>query len=101
MSLRTSFWLLPQNEHFKVPLPSRVRAMGILASCLLRLLVLCGRERGLLAHRTRRGLRCDDFVDDPIVLRLLGGHEKVPVGVLLDLVHRLSGVVRSEEHTSE
>jgi hypothetical protein len=30
MSLRTSFWLLPQNEHFKVPLPSRVRAIGLL-----------------------------------------------------------------------
>ncbi len=28
MSLRTSFWLLPQNEHFSVPLPSRVRAIG-------------------------------------------------------------------------
>jgi len=28
--LRTSFWLLPQNEHFNVPLPSRVRAMPYL-----------------------------------------------------------------------
>jgi len=27
MSFRTSFWLLPQNEHFSTPLVSRVRAM--------------------------------------------------------------------------
>src|SRR5207247_3006068 len=89
MSLRTSFWLLPQNEHFRVPLPSRVRPAILLDSLLLGLRRHCGR----FADRARRGLAGDDLVYDSIVLRLLGGHEKVPVGILLDLLHSLAGVV--------
>src|SRR2546430_17739519 len=78
ISLRTSFWLLPQNEHRRVPLPSRVRAIRSL---------LLGRQHERFADRARRRLGRDDFVDDSIVLRLLGGHEKVAIGVTLDLVH--------------
>src|SRR5713226_60169 len=88
MSLRTSFWLLPQNEHFRVPLPSRARAMPVPLCLALR-----GGQAGRLAHRPRGRLGGDHFVDDLIVAGLLGGHEKVPVGVLLDLFHRLPGVV--------
>src|SRR5207253_11454876 len=87
ISFRTSFWLLPQNEHRRVPLPSRGRAMRSL---------LLDRERGGLAHRSGRRLRGDHFVDDSIFLGLLGGHEKVPIGVALDLVHALSGVVHED-----
>src|SRR6202008_1721243 len=90
MSLRTSFWLLPQNEHFKLPFPSRVRA--ILPSLLLDL----RRERRLLADRPGRRLGRDHFIDDFIFLGLLGGHEKVPIGVALDLVHALAGVVHED-----
>src|SRR5438046_9726988 len=92
MSLRTSFWLLPQNEHFSVPLPSRVRAIGSSIPCRLLLVGRC-RKRGFATHGASRGLRRDDFVDDPIFARLLRGHEKVPVGVALDLLHGLSRVL--------
>src|SRR4030095_12049582 len=90
MSLRTSFWLLPQNEHFKLPLPSRVRA--ILPSLLLDL----RRERRLLADRPSRRLGGNHFVNDFIFFGLLGRHEKVPIGVALDLLHALSGVMHED-----
>src|SRR5205814_6099691 len=91
MSLRTSFWLFPQNEHFSVPLPSRVRAMRLMLlayavsfargpAALALLLHLRGHGRRL-AHRPRRGLGGDDVVDDSIVARLLGGHEKVAIRI--------------------
>src|SRR6266849_10637653 len=91
MSLRTSFWLLPQNEHFKVPLPSRVRAMPVPLWFGLR-----DGQRRRLAHRPRSRLGGNHFVDDLIVAGLLSGHEKVPVGVALDLFHRLAGVVHED-----
>src|SRR5206468_11602067 len=84
MSLRTSFWLLPQNEHRRVPLRSLVRAIGSL---------LMGRECGRFAHRARRRLGRDDFVAAPIFPGLLRGHEKVAVGVALAPFPCLSGVV--------
>src|SRR5690606_1196887 len=34
----------------------------------------------------------DDAVDDAVLLGLLGAHEVVAVGVLFDLLHRLTGV---------
>src|ERR1700694_4291016 len=40
--------------------------------------------------RLVRGL--DDVVDEPVGLRLLGGHEEVTFGVLLDSFYRLAGV---------
>src|SRR5882724_4250634 len=84
MSLRTSFWLLPQNEHRRVPLPSRARAIGWL---------LLDREYRCFGDRSSRRLGGDHLIDDPIVLRLLRGHEKVAVRVVLDLIHRLAGVI--------
>src|SRR2546427_299486 len=89
-SIFASVWasrVLPQNEHRRVPLPSRVRAIRSL---------LLGRQHERFADRARRRLGRDDFVDDSIVLRLLGGHEKVAIGVTLDLVHALAGVVHED-----
>src|SRR5207249_9049624 len=86
ISLRTSFWLFPQNEHFRVPLPSRVRAFS-------PLLLPPRRQCRGLGHRPGRRLGRDDVVDDSIFLRLLRGHEKVPVRIPLDFLHGLAGVV--------
>src|SRR2546428_10577838 len=86
IGLRTSFWLCTNNEHFRVPLPSRVRAI---APLLLPLRRQC---RGL-GPRPGRRLGRDDVVDDSIVLRLLRGHEKVPVRIPLAFLHGLAGVV--------
>src|SRR4029077_7287883 len=54
------------------------------------------RQRGLLAHGPGGRLRGDHFVDDLIFFGLLGGHEKVPIGVALDLLHALTGVVHED-----
>src|SRR5207237_6730147 len=44
----------------------------------------------------------DHTVDDAVLLRLVGAHEVVALGVLLHLLDVLPGVLgRSEEHTSE
>src|SRR5262249_30417214 len=87
MSLRTSFWLLPQNEHFSVPPPSRDRA------ATLRLLAPGRRHHGGFGHRPWGGLGGNDLVHDLVFPGLLRGHEEVAVGVALDLLHTLSGVV--------
>src|SRR4029453_17410707 len=90
MSLRTSFWLLPQNEHFSVPPPSRDRAPP-------RLPLPPGRRHGWgIRHRPRGRLGGDDLVDDLVLLGLLRGHEEVAVGVALDLLHALAGVVNQD-----
>src|SRR5438477_11120358 len=88
ISLRTSFWLLPQNEHLSVPLPSRVRAA---IRSLLRPACHCRLWDG-----PGRRLRGDDLVDDVVFLGLLGGHEEVAVGVALDLLHGLPCVVQED-----
>src|SRR5262245_8349106 len=95
ISLRTSFWLLPQNEHFSVPFVSRVRAMRPDSWNLLRL-SLRRRQSRRLGDGTGRRLRRDHVVDDSIFLRLLRGHEKVPIGIALDLVHRLARVMHED-----
>src|SRR5687768_17708661 len=65
-----------------------------------RLVGLRERDEGFLAHV--------HLVDEAVRLRLLGRHEAVAVGVVLDLLDGLAGVARedlgetrSEEHTSE
>src|SRR5919106_6932166 len=78
MSLRTSFWLLPQNEHFSVPLPSRVRAMVAPTPAPTLRVRHLGRQGDGLAHGLGRGFGGDHRVDDSIFPGLLGGHEKVP-----------------------
>ena len=35
----------------------------------------------------------DDLVDDPVRERFLGSHEVVPLGILLDLLQLLTGVL--------
>src|SRR5918996_5764429 len=54
---------------------------------------------GILRRPSRRGGKLladlssrDHLIDDPVFLRLLGGHDEVPIRVLLDLVQRLPGV---------
>src|SRR6266508_5406759 len=90
MSLRTSFWLLPQNEHFSVPPPSRDRAA-------IRLPLPSGRRHDWsLDHRSCGGLGGDDLVDDLVFLGLLRGHEEVAVGIPLDLLHALPRVVNQD-----
>src|SRR5262245_66129152 len=81
ISFRTSFWLLPQNEHLSEPPPSRVRAIG--SSSLRR----CRDDH--LGHGPGGRLRRDDLVHDAVLLGLLRRHEEVAVGIALDLVHRL------------
>src|SRR5215468_578913 len=87
MSLRTSFWLLPQNEHFSAPPPSRDRA------ATRRLLTPGCRHHGGFGHRPRGRLGGDDLVHDLVFPGLLRRHEEVAVRVALDLLHALPGVV--------
>src|SRR5467141_3417489 len=53
-----------------------------------------GADRSRLGLPLLAGLEfTDDLVHDPVGLRLLRGHEEVPVGVLLDLGQRLPRVL--------
>src|SRR2546428_6525003 len=45
------------------------------------------RRHGPLGGRPRGQLGGDHLVHDPVLLRLLGGHEEIAVGVPLDLLH--------------
>src|SRR2546423_814663 len=112
MSLRTCSWLLPQNEQrygTLVLLLPVVVLTGISPSALFllrrrsRLLgrlgdareacALAAAEPGVvrLGDQRRAGHRVHR-IDDAIVLRLLRGHEAVPIGVLFDSLERLAGV---------
>src|SRR5262245_64889829 len=53
----------------------------------------CSVESGVFATPRVPLVRLDDPVDDAVLLRLLGAHEEVPVGVLGDLLERLAGVL--------
>src|SRR5437016_14370511 len=68
ISFFTCRWLLPQKLH---------------SSCSF---VSVGRATANLVLR-------DHAVDDSVLLRLLGAHEVVALGVARDLLHRLPGVV--------
>src|SRR5215203_406223 len=109
MSFRTCSWLLPQKEQrygtfvplepvvvtgtwspvlpvrrrSRQPVPVRVRDGRSLAAREARIVRL--RDQRV----TRKGV---DRVDDAIRLGLVGGHELVPIGVLLDLLVRLAGM---------
>src|SRR5437867_1742259 len=116
MSFRTCSWLLPQKEQrygtfgpFDVPL-----VVTEIESSLLRLLVV--QLDGFLFRRgvgdgapltpAQAEVMCPgdqripgggvDVIDDAIVLRRLGRHEKVPLRVLAHLVQRLLRVVDGE-----
>src|SRR5262245_13988075 len=75
MSLRTSSWLLPQNEQTRFPVRSSP-CFAIDVPLDLRF----------------PGAGDDDLVHQAVLHRLLAGHEQIPVGVLLDLLETLSGV---------
>src|SRR5881396_3319728 len=110
MSFRTCSWLLPQKEQRYgtlgplLPLVE-VTCRSLLPVCLFALRALrlrCllgasldGRLCGLLVvmlRRQRIPLFRIDRIDDAIVLRILGSHEVVPVGVLSHLVNGLARV---------
>src|ERR687888_251540 len=109
MSLRTCSWLFPQKEQRYGtfgPLPLGVVTSPVPPGSLtIRFLCPCRDRLGLghvrsfaagppqvvsLGDQRITGQRVDR-VDDAIVLRLVGTHEKVPVGVALDA---LEGLVR-------
>src|SRR6476619_2707460 len=101
MSLRTCSWLFPQKEQ-------RYGTLGplellLVVTCPISSLLFGLLRSGLFALRDRRALAAGqarivglgdqrvtrqrvDRVDDAIVLRRVGSHEIVPIGVLLDLV---------------
>src|SRR5579883_2581735 len=81
MSFFTWRWLLPQKLQSSCSLPSLARATSLLVP----------RNRLLYQGTTALAMR-DHVVDDPVVLRLLGGHEVVALHVLGDLVDVLSCV---------
>ena len=78
MSFLTSRWLLPQNEQARL-VPSSF-FFNCAAPPLLDLA-----QPALVAF--------DDLVHQPVVLGLAGVHEVVAVGVLLDLLDVLAGVL--------
>src|SRR4051812_30774226 len=121
ISFRTCSWLLPQKEQrygtlgplvlpvavtdAVLSLPSSPLLLGlpgrrpVLAdACRLRhRRALAARQSGIVRLRDQRLPRKRvDRVDDAIVLGFLGRHEKVPVGVSLDLLERLAGVLRQD-----
>src|SRR5579862_8914371 len=74
MSLRTSSWLLPQNEQTR--LPERSSCFAITAS-----------------HASLGGPSVYDYlIDQPVFNRLSGRHEVVAIGILFQLLQGLAGV---------
>src|SRR3954447_2353007 len=101
MSFLTCFWLLPQNEHFRrsespnfaiplVPPEPSGRAPHPASAPILRA------ARGGRSEFRRDLSARDDFVDQAIVLSLIGRHDEVPVGVLPDLLEGLARVHRED-----
>src|SRR6266542_2383150 len=103
ISFLTCFWDLPQNEHFSrsespnfaMPPDSSAHSgpgsdpAGVPTRSLRRL----GRRCRKFPMNFPAG---NDLVDQAVVLRLLGGHDEVPVGVLRDLFQGLAGVLGQE-----
>src|ERR687892_401074 len=90
MSFLTCFCDFPQKEHFRRSESPNLATAPSLGSPRLgpRILRLSVAPSAHLDERSRR----DDVVHDAVVLGLLGRHDEVPVGVLLDLVEGLPGV---------
>src|SRR5207244_10813477 len=80
ISFRTSSWLLPQNEQTRLAVRS--------SPCFAMRPPLRLRELARPSH--------DDLVDEPVLDRLLAGQEEVTVGVLLDLLEALPGVLHQD-----
>src|SRR6187402_277324 len=80
MSLRTSFWDLPQNEQQRSFPSGPFRRKSL--SC-------AGRLSRALALR----VRVDDLVDDAVFQRLRCRHDVVALGVVAHAILGLAGVV--------
>src|SRR5262249_36146640 len=97
MSFFTCFCDLPQKEHL-----SRSESPSLLTPCPHPSQVRSVANRVILRTRgggrqLRLGLsRGEDLVDDSVFLRLLRRHDEVTVGVLLDLLQRLTRVLRED-----
>src|SRR2546423_14875869 len=87
MSFLTCFWDLPQKLHLRRSPPSPNFATSRLP---LELADACdlGHLRQLAAH--------DHLIDDAVLPRFVGAHDEVSVGVLRNLVDRLSGVMSQD-----
>src|SRR5215207_6543412 len=88
MSLRTSCWLLPQNEQYSSLSPVDLSAIQMYASQICRF-TLRGSDPFL-----------QDLVDDSVFLGSLGPQEIVTVVVALHLVLRASGEFRHQRDES-
>src|SRR5205809_2941874 len=92
ISFRTSFWSLLQNEQRRTSPSPFFLTIGSIRRA--------GRQpRGPRADRTVRAtpaLRSftDDIVNNTVFLALLGAHDVVPLGIILDTLERLSRVLR-------
>src|SRR5262245_27810662 len=83
LSLRTSFWLLLQNEHRNTS-----------SLFFFKGAYLYQKENGLkLTSDKALSSLGNDLVDNTIFLRLVRGHDIVALDVLFDALKRLSGMV--------
>src|SRR5206468_8130637 len=80
ISFRALSWVLPQNRQTRLPVRS--------SPCFAMRPPLRLRELARPSH--------DDLVDEPVLDRLLAGEEEVTVGVLLDLLQALPGVLHED-----
>src|ERR1700692_3252929 len=78
MSLRTSSWLLPQNEQTR--LPERSSCFAINAS-----------------HASLGGPSVNDYlIDQAVFKRLLGSQENVPVRIIVQFPQALPGMLHQD-----
>src|SRR5512140_3717971 len=90
MSFFTSFCDLPQKLQLRLSRFSKVQASGRGGGVGAASPVI------VLGLGLRRLPTDEDVVDQPVTLRLVGPHEVVPLGVLLDLLEGLAGVMCEE-----
>src|SRR5688572_3308663 len=96
ISFFTSFWDLPQKEQLRLPpvgLSSRFRSMRLWSP--LSILLVHG-LRHLLRRQRRVLLVGEDVVDQAVFLGLARAHEVIALGVVVDAVERLAGVLGQE-----
>src|SRR5688500_12286371 len=84
ISLRTSFWSLLQNEQRRIsPSPD-----------FLTMNYPSGEREAGTWKPTISGSFADDIVNNTVFLPLLGAHDVVPLGIVLDALEGLPRVVR-------
>src|SRR6476620_7786876 len=88
MSFLTCFWDFPQKEHLSSSPPS-----PNLATSLDPQVLEGGRDRAAIVGELPSG---DHLVDHAVLLGLFGGHHEIPIRVLVQLLDRLSGVLRED-----